>query len=153
MWNFTPVQPLVFLKAHLCLRLWRRSVQNVECLRWLCLDRDGVYGAPRFYMAARQHKIKAHVGAEISLAGAGNLPVLVASRVGYQNLCRLITTAKLRSEKKTIATSSFEEIAKPRNGLICLTGDERGVLARAMATNGVDGGQACAARTHRCLWP
>src|SRR5439155_996263 len=30
------------------------------------LDRDGVYGAPRFYMAAKRAGIKAHIGAEIN---------------------------------------------------------------------------------------
>jgi error-prone DNA polymerase len=30
------------------------------------LDRDGVYGAPRFYMAAKKAKIKAHLGAEVT---------------------------------------------------------------------------------------
>ena len=30
------------------------------------LDRDGVYGAPRFYMAAKKAKIKAHMGAELT---------------------------------------------------------------------------------------
>src|SRR6266446_7189800 len=31
------------------------------------LDRDGVYGAPRFHLAARKNGIKAHIGAEISV--------------------------------------------------------------------------------------
>src|ERR1700675_5181675 len=30
------------------------------------LDRDGVYGAPRFYMAAKKAGIKAHMGAELT---------------------------------------------------------------------------------------
>src|SRR5271157_6624061 len=30
------------------------------------LDRDGVYGAPRFYFAAKKLNIKAHIGAEIT---------------------------------------------------------------------------------------
>ena len=30
------------------------------------LDRDGVYGAPRFYLAAKKLDIKAHIGAEIT---------------------------------------------------------------------------------------
>src|ERR1041385_3613878 len=30
------------------------------------LDRDGVYGAPRFHMAAKKAKIKAHLGAEVT---------------------------------------------------------------------------------------
>src|SRR5690349_6516631 len=36
------------------------------------LDRDGVYGAPRFHMAARKAGVRAHVGAEISVAELGN---------------------------------------------------------------------------------
>jgi DNA polymerase III, alpha subunit len=31
------------------------------------LDRDGVYGVPRFHMAAKKNGIKAHIGAEISV--------------------------------------------------------------------------------------
>ena len=96
------------------------------------LDRDGVYGAPRFHMAAKQHRIKAHVGAEFSITDSSRLPVLVESRLGYQNLCRLITTAKLRTKKKTVATSSLEEMCGHAEGLICLTGDESGPLANCL---------------------
>ncbi len=60
----------------------------------LC-DRDGVYGAPRFYQAAREHGVRAPVGAEITLEDGSVLPLLAATRTGYQNLCQLITTAKL----------------------------------------------------------
>jgi error-prone DNA polymerase len=31
------------------------------------LDTDGVYGAPRFHQAAKKAKIKAHIGAEVSV--------------------------------------------------------------------------------------
>ena len=30
------------------------------------LDTDGVYGAPRFHLAAAKAKLKAHIGAEVS---------------------------------------------------------------------------------------
>src|ERR1039458_7126040 len=30
------------------------------------LDRDGVYGAPRFHLAAKKLNLKAHIGAEIT---------------------------------------------------------------------------------------
>ncbi len=73
------------------------------------LDRDGVYGAPRFYLAANKLKIKAHIGAEITSllpnrdpekpAELPRLSLLCASREGYQNLCRLITRIKLRAPK------------------------------------------------------
>jgi error-prone DNA polymerase len=69
------------------------------------LDRDGVYGIPRFHQAATRAGIKAIVGVELTLADAGGagsivrLPVLVESRDGYRNLCRLITRMKLRARK------------------------------------------------------
>src|SRR5882762_11188163 len=63
------------------------------------LDRDGVYGAPRFYLAAKKSSVKAHIGAEVTSALGWRYPLLVNSRVGYQNLCRLITRLKLRAGK------------------------------------------------------
>src|SRR4051794_8164684 len=55
----------------------------------LC-DRDGVYGAPRFFDEARKAGVRPIVGAELTMAEGGILPILVESRTGYQNLCRLI---------------------------------------------------------------
>ena len=105
------------------------------------LDRHGVYGAPRFHMAAKQHKIKAHVGAEIGIAEGGNYPLLVATRTGYQNLCRLITTTKLCTPKNTSATATLAELQSHAEGLICLTGDENGPLTLALAKDGMAGGR------------
>src|SRR5437870_11964790 len=66
------------------------------------LDRDGVYGAPQFYRAAKKTGLKAIVGAELTIGhrpSAWSLPVLVATAEGYRNLCRLITRAKLAAPK------------------------------------------------------
>src|SRR6185503_18020621 len=46
------------------------------------LDRVGVYGAPRFHMAAKKAEIKAHIGAEISLL----LDTHHASRITHHEL-------------------------------------------------------------------
>src|SRR6201998_4563627 len=72
------------------------------------VDRDGVYGSPRLHMAAKSVGIRAHIGAEVSVEGFGNqsglppwmpnsvssrpvrLSLLAESRMGYQNLCRLM---------------------------------------------------------------
>ena len=103
------------------------------------LDRNGVYGAPRFHMAAKRCKIKAHIGSEITLAEGGDLPLLAQSRAGYQNLCRLITTAKLRANKKAVATTRIEELVP--DGLICLTGDSNGPLAHALTDGRTEAGR------------
>src|SRR2546427_6172838 len=127
------------------------------------LDRDGVYGAPRFHLAAKKLGIKAHIGAEITLAleqshasrithhessvthhGSRitvSLPLLVESRAGYQNLCRLITLMKLRAPKHAkpgeIAVT-LDELAEHAEGLICLTGGDDGLLAHELASGGID---------------
>ncbi len=160
------------------------------------LDTDGVYGAPRFHLAADKAKIKAHIGAEVScsslspviLSGASasqsealaeskslprasrgdpypqhspqrigiprsarndkglgsslnanpfRLPLLVSTRAGYQNLCRLITKMKLRAKKGEGAVCQ-EELEEHAHGLICLTGGAEGPLAAALQQGGIE---------------
>jgi error-prone DNA polymerase len=111
------------------------------------LDRDGVYGAPQFYRAAKAAGIKAIVGAELTIglqppnpslkpqaprptphasspkphASPWTLPVLVASAEGYRNLCRVITRAKLRAPKGSSALE-LEDFTGHTVGLIALAG-------------------------------
>ena len=102
------------------------------------LDRDGVYGAPRLHLSAKKNGLKAHIGAEITVktpnSSVVSIPVLVRTRAGYQNLCRLITLMKLRVPKHAKpgeCAATAEELAAHAKGLICLTGDDDGPLARA----------------------
>ncbi|HEX6503239.1 MAG TPA: error-prone DNA polymerase [Terriglobales bacterium] len=129
------------------------------------LDRDGVYGSPRFHLAAERAGIKAHIGAEITceqhstqkhgdpentrtesssappcLGDGFRLPVLAASRAGYQNLCRLITQMKLRAAKAEGAVRE-DELQEHAAGLICLSGDDKGPLAAALASGGMEEGR------------
>src|SRR5262245_55498761 len=83
------------------------------------IDRDGVYGAPRFHMAAKKAGIRAHIGAEVTCTDGHRYPLLAESRAGYQNLCRLITRMKLRA-KKGEGAATLEEFAEFAEGLICL---------------------------------
>jgi error-prone DNA polymerase len=154
---------------------------NLNMPAMALLDRDGVYGSPRFHMAATKAKIKAHIGAEVTcehfspqrhrvtekiknhkskdssvsepalsevegcLCGEFRIPLLVASRLGYQNLCRLITKMKLRSAKDEGAVRE-EELREHAAGLICLTGGDDGPLAFALAYGGLEEGRDCVER-------
>jgi error-prone DNA polymerase len=107
------------------------------------LDRDGLYGSPRFHLAAKKIGIKAHIGVEVTCAPFSSrhhsgfrLPLLVASRAGYNNLCRLITQMKLRVGRKEGALSSEADFMAHAGGLICLTGGEEGPLAATLAQGG-----------------
>src|SRR5579871_1557921 len=83
------------------------------------LDRDGVYGSPRFHLAAKKAGIRAHIGAEITCTDGFQYPLLVENCTGYQNLCRLITRMKLRA-KKGEGAAAPEELAEFAKGLVCL---------------------------------
>src|SRR5579859_1954674 len=84
------------------------------------IDRDGVYGAPRFHMAAKKAGIRAHIGAEVTCTDGRRYPLLAESRTGYRNLCRLITRMKLRA-KKGEGAATLEEFAEYAEGLVCLS--------------------------------
>jgi error-prone DNA polymerase len=127
---------------------------NLEGSAMALLDRDGVYGSPRFHMAAKKIGIKAHIGAEITLSleneyrSSSNqrstlcsIPLLVENRAGYQNLCRLITLIKLRAPKHAKpgeVAASLDELAAHSEGLICLTGGDDGPLAYSLRGGGLD---------------
>jgi error-prone DNA polymerase len=112
------------------LQLAQRGAELKMSALALC-DRDGVYGAPRFLTAAREHGLRPIVGAEITLDDGTVLPLLVETQTGYQNLCRLITRAKLRGTK-TESAVHWAELADFAEGLVCLTGDDEGPLYQAL---------------------
>jgi error-prone DNA polymerase len=112
------------------------------------VDRDGVYGAPRFHKAAIVAGIRPIIGAELTIAapeagepgrsgGSGRksspnptyqahptawlLPVLCESQDGYRNLCRLITRMKMRAPKGEGALA-LEELDGFTAGLVALAG-------------------------------
>jgi error-prone DNA polymerase len=114
------------------------------------LDRDGVYGAPRFHLAAKKAGVRAHIGSEVTIQNAKckiknsnlpRLPLLVATREGYQNLCRLITRMKLRVPKHGECAATAEELAEHARGLICLSGGGDGPLAVALDRGGLEEGR------------
>jgi len=130
------------------------------------LDRDGVYGAPRFHLAMKKLDLKAHIGAEVtSLLKCDNanqplarVSLLCASRAGYQNLCRLITRTKLHASKYPVAlprrtqsdeaavlhsqaVASVADLSEYATGLICLTGGDEGPLAYPLTHGGMEAGR------------
>ena len=85
------------------------------------LDRNGVYGAQRFSVAAREHGVRPIIGAELSMEDGSILPVLVENRTGYKNLCELLTQAHLRSEKGKCAVR-WDDLPEFTQGLVALFG-------------------------------
>src|SRR5262245_2259661 len=83
------------------------------------LDRNGVYGAQRFSVAAREHGVRPIMGAELSMEDGSILAVLIQNRTGYKNLCELLTQGHLRSEKGNCAVR-WDELPQFAQGLVAL---------------------------------
>jgi error-prone DNA polymerase len=87
------------------------------------LDRNGVYGSQRFSVAGREQKVRPIIGAELTMEDGRVLPVLVASRLGYANLCSLLTQAHLRSDVKGECEVKWDELPEFAQGLVALFGN------------------------------
>ncbi|HXP36103.1 MAG TPA: error-prone DNA polymerase, partial [Chthoniobacterales bacterium] len=96
---------------------------ELEMSAMALLDRDGVYGAQRFSVAAREHNVRPIIGAELSMEDFSILPVLVENRTGYKNLCELLTQAHLRSEKGKCAVQ-WNELPQFADGLVAFFGGD-----------------------------
>ncbi|MFN6964495.1 MAG: DNA polymerase III subunit alpha [Pyrinomonadaceae bacterium] len=95
------------------------------------MDRDTLSGAVRFHLEAKEQNIKAMIGAEITMDDGTLLPLMPIDLAGYQNLCRLITTVKLRHKKgEHFATRA--DIEEHSAGLLCFTGGADGILHHAI---------------------
>ena len=110
-------------------------------------DRDGVHGVVRAHVKAREFGVSLIVGAEITVgtpdptdtappeSAAGTPPaastcvLLAQDRTGYVNLCRLITTGRLRRPKGESCVT-WPEICARAEGLIALWGGDRSLLLR-----------------------
>ena len=106
------------------------------------VDRNGVFSAPRFHLESQRLGIRPHIGSEITTVGGHRYPLLIATRQGYRNLCRLITRMKMRSRKGE-GFATLEELAEHAAGLICLTGDEHGPLTSALRNGGIPVARQC----------
>ena len=119
-------------------------------------DRDGLYGAPRFYQAAKSAGIRQIVGAELTLDDNSRLYVLAPDRERYQNLCRMITDSKMRVlnpgalardgsaappvyPAKGGSRITLDELERYGRGLICLAGGVMSPLS-CMLVRGEDPG-------------
>src|SRR2546430_17320955 len=93
------------------------------------VDRDGLYGAPRFHRAATAAGLTPIIGSEVTLEDGSRLPLLVEDRTGYRNLSRLLTRMKLAAPKGQAALA-LADLERHTDGPACLTGGANGPPAR-----------------------
>jgi error-prone DNA polymerase len=82
-------------------------------------DRDGVYGIVQAHVEARLQGIKLIIGSHITVNDGSYILLLVQNRTGYGNLCRLISTGRLRNPKG-ICSVTWQEVCRYHEGLLLL---------------------------------
>jgi len=90
-------------------------------------DRDGLYGAVRFWQAAQEAGIKPIIGCDLEVCRGTRLILIAENDEGYRNLCRAVTESRLGE-----SPLSFDRLAGYSDGLFALCSDP-GALAEAHA--------------------
>ncbi|HET6498126.1 MAG TPA: DNA polymerase III subunit alpha, partial [Coriobacteriia bacterium] len=145
-------------------------------------DHQGLYGAIRFYRAAREAGIRPVLGAEVVVetagiegvegdlpprerlarpasvgfgraAGAGfHLTLLVAHIGGYRNLCRLLSRAHVRSGTEP-SIVTLADLAELADGLIGLSGCPNGEVGAAVLAERPTRARRALTRLASCFAP
>ncbi|RPI56968.1 MAG: DNA polymerase III subunit alpha, partial [Chloroflexi bacterium] len=132
-------------------------------------DHQGLYGIVRFWQAAREQGLKPIAGAEVDLAGADaggrghHLTLLAETQKGYANLCRLLSIGRAAPTdgpterwQKGHALLSWEDLAGHAEGLLCLSGCRRGIVASALLAGDEAAAHRAAGRLRQifpgCFW-
>ncbi len=93
-------------------------------------DHEGIYGSLEFAHAATFFGVRPITGAEVTLRGGAHVTLLVETRAGYSNLCRLLTAAHAGTRPKEGAEPLAPELdlallERLHDGLVCLSGCSR----------------------------
>ncbi|HNN16573.1 MAG TPA: DNA polymerase III subunit alpha, partial [Giesbergeria sp.] len=100
-------------------------------------DLNNLFGAVKFYKAARGKGVKPILGAEIVLEGEGSHPparlvLLVQGSQGYLNLSELLARAWTRNAAKGQALCTWAWLEELSPGLIALSGAQAGPVGQAL---------------------
>ena len=94
-------------------------------------DHDGLYGSMEFAQAARALGLRPISGCELTLEGGAHVTLLVETRQGYSNLCRLVTRAHAHTrppgKERELRPPSLPiaDLIELNEGLVCLSGCAR----------------------------
>jgi DNA polymerase-3 subunit alpha len=115
-------------------------------------DLSNLFGAVKFYSAARKKGVKPLIGADVWLEPTegdkqpSRLLLLVQSKTGYLNLCELISRGWLDPNARGQAWLKWEWLAQLNEGLIALSGADLGAIGQALIAQDPQRAQAVATR-------
>ncbi len=115
-------------------------------------DLSNLFGAVKFYSAARRKGVKPILGADVWLEPEGSekqpsrLLLLVQGSRGYLNMCELLSRSWLHNAQRGQAWVKWEWLAELGEGLIVLSGAEQGAIGHALVAGDTERARALARR-------
>ncbi len=92
-------------------------------------DTNNLFGALEFAMAAVDNGIQPIVGSQVTMEDGAQIVLLVQSKQGYLNLCKLVSDAYMGGAGGKDFVAKYEDVAANAGGIICLSGGPtQGVL-------------------------
>ncbi|NTX39483.1 error-prone DNA polymerase [Myxococcus sp. CA033] len=82
-------------------------------------DADGLYGAVKAHLAAKEHGLRLILGAELTLEDGPPVVVYAADSGGYSNLCALVSRSRM-THPKGEAGLPWRALAERSSGLLAL---------------------------------
>ena len=115
-------------------------------------DLSNLFGTVKFYKEGRKAGVKPLIGADIWLespgkdagAPASRLLLLVQDSQGYLNLCELITRAWTQNVARDQAVVKLQWLQELNEGLIALSGAQRGAVGQALVQGDTARAAECA---------
>ena len=108
-------------------------------------DVNNLFGAIKFYKAAREKGLKPLIGCEVLVQGlckepaqTARLLLLVQGRAGYLNLCELLARAWTKNVVRNQAVLRRDWLAELSAGLILLSGAQAGAVGQALLQGDAD---------------
>jgi len=120
-------------------------------------DAANLFGAVRFYRAARSSGVKPILGADVWVTNDAErdqpwrLLLLAADRGGYRNLCELLTRAWLHNAHRGRGELRNEWLAQHGDGLIALSGGPAGEIGMHLCAGRREAAMTSAKRLSQCL--
>lgn len=116
-------------------------------------DHDGLYGAVRFTLACQEVGIRPILGAELEWGDGYHATFLAKDAQGWSNLCHLVTEMHLSERAQSLEPgrrprTTFSSIAEHSQGLVALSGCDRGEIPWLLKTGRTDDARQATKRWH-----
>ncbi len=125
------MEPFIHLHVHSAYSLAEGAIQIKDLVKRCkyndmpavaVTDTNNLFGALEFAMAAADEGVQPIIGSQITMDDGAQIVLLVQSKDGYLNLCKLVSDAYMQGAGGKDFVANYDAVAECSDGIICLSG-------------------------------